>query len=71
MSVANRAAASSTAARSSPLPMGTITTWWGARPGGRTSPRSSPWAMITAPSIRVLKPHDVVWQWTSSFRSLA
>ena len=39
--------------------IGTITTWIGATAGGRRRPASSPWAMIVAPTIRVLKPHDV------------
>ena len=44
---------------SSPLQIGTITTWIGATLGGSTSPLSSPWTITTAPTIRVVMPHEV------------
>ena len=40
----------------------TTTAWTGASAGGRTSPKSSPWHMISPPSMRVDAPHDVVQQ---------
>ena len=52
--------APSTAVRSSSLrKMGTMTSCWGATLGGRTRPESSPWTMIVAPTMRVVKPQDV------------
>ena len=39
-----------------------MTTWYGARRGGRISPWSSPCTMMIAPMKRVDRPHDVVQQ---------
>ncbi len=38
------------------------TAWMGASAGGTTRPWSSPWAMISPPTMRVEVPHDVVQQ---------
>ena len=53
-------AAPSTSSRPFPVRMGTMTACTGATWGGSTSPRSSPWTMISPPSIRQLTPQDVV-----------
>ena len=44
---------------SSSLKMGTTTTWIGATLGGKMRPESSPCAITSAPTMRVLMPHDV------------
>ena len=48
--------------------MGTIIICTGAAFGGRTSPESSPWTIITAPSILVDIPHEV---WCTYFKVLS
>ena len=54
-------ASASTAARSASLrQIGTMTTWCGASRGGSIRPWSSPWAMMMAPTMRVLRPQLVV-----------
>ena len=45
---------------SSPRVIGTITTCQGASLGGSRRPVSSPWAITTAPTMRVLRPQEVV-----------
>src|SRR5258708_1061865 len=57
-----RAVPRTAAFSSSFLKMGTMTTWYGASFGGRTSPWSSPCTMMMAPITRVDRPHDVVQQ---------
>ena len=47
-------------ARAVLVPDEQTTTWVAARRGGTTSPSSSPWAMISPPTMRVVTPHDVV-----------
>ncbi len=42
--------------------IGTMTIWRGAIAGGRRRPSSSPWVMITPPTMRVETPQLVVWQ---------
>ncbi len=45
---------------SSERQIGTTTTCHCASRGGQTMPRSSPWVMISAPTIRVETPHEVL-----------
>ena len=54
-----RCACGSTVSRQSPRGIGTMTTWCGATRGGRISPLSSPWVMMTPPMRRVVIPQDV------------
>src|ERR1700691_1291606 len=51
---------------SSVLKIGTMTSWIGARRGGKISPWSSPCTMMMAPMKRVESPHEVVQQCCST-----
>ena len=58
----------STLARpSSSRKIGTTITWTGATLGGTISPESSPCAITSAPTSRVLMPHDVEWHSSRAF----
>ena len=51
---------------SSLFQIGTMTTWVGARRGGKLTPLSSACDMTTAPTRRVETPHEVCQQYSQS-----
>jgi len=78
-SAATAWARATTGARSSPLPITTITTWVTASFGGTTSPESSEWVITSPPISRVEAPHEVCqtkcccpsrpWNWVLKARA--
>mmetsp|Transcript_3579 Transcript_3579/g.14490 ORF Transcript_3579/g.14490 Transcript_3579/m.14490 type:complete len:300 (-) Transcript_3579:645-1544(-) len=66
LSVTSVAAATTASRCFSFCQMGTTTTCVGAMEGGRRSPVSSPWVMMSPPTMRVETPHEVWYTWRCS-----